>query len=63
MAWKRPEFDTNHPYYVRQRAHAIGRELRRHFEDTVHEAVPDDMLEILRKIDAKRGSRGTHKGS
>lgn len=42
---------------TRARSRAIGRELRNRYEDTVHEAVPDDMLDILRAIDAKRAER------
>lgn len=38
---------------VRARARAIGRELRRHFEDTIQEPVPIEWIEILHKIDAK----------
>jgi len=36
---------------IRTRQRAIGRELRRMFDDVVKEAVPNDFLDLLQKID------------
>jgi hypothetical protein len=36
---------------VRVRQRALGRELRRMFEDIVREPVPDELLDLLQKID------------
>jgi len=38
---------------IRARQRAIGRELRRMFDDVAQEEVPDDFLELLRRIDDK----------
>lgn len=36
---------------VRARQRAIGRELRRMYDGVVNEPVPDDFMDLLRKID------------
>lgn len=36
---------------IRARQRAIGRELRRMYDNVAKEAVPDDFLDLLRKID------------
>ena len=36
---------------VRARQRAIGRELRRMYDDVAQEAVPDDFMDLLQKID------------
>jgi hypothetical protein len=36
---------------IRARQRAIGRELRRVYDDVAKEAVPDDFLDLLKKID------------
>jgi hypothetical protein len=36
---------------VRERQRAIGRELRRMYDEVVQEPVPEDFLELLKKID------------
>jgi hypothetical protein len=41
---------------IRARQRAIGRELRRMYDDVTQEAIPDEFLELLRQIDEK--SRG-----
>jgi hypothetical protein len=44
---------------ARERQRAIGRELRRMYNDIVHEPVPDDFYELLQKIDDnKTGGKG-----
>ena len=36
---------------IRARQRAIGRELRRMYDDVAQEPVPEDFLELLQKID------------
>jgi hypothetical protein len=36
---------------IRARQRAIGRELRRMYDDVAQEPVPDEFLELLQKID------------
>jgi hypothetical protein len=36
---------------IRARQRAIGRELRRMYDQVAQEAVPDDFLDLLRRID------------
>jgi hypothetical protein len=36
---------------IRARQRAIGRELRRMYDDVAQEPVPDDFLDLLTKID------------
>lgn len=45
----KPDRGKNRAIKARQRA--IGRELRRIYDDVTREAVPDDFLDLLRKID------------
>lgn len=40
---------------VRARQRAIGRELRRMYDDVAQEPVPGDFLELLQEIDQKDG--------
>ena len=42
---------------IRARQRAIGRELRRMYDDVAQEPVPDDFLDLLRQID-ESGERG-----
>jgi len=46
---------------IRARQRAIGRELRRMYDDVAQEPVPDDFLDLLRRIDeadeAKSGKK------
>jgi hypothetical protein len=43
---------------IRARQRAIGRELRRMYDDVAQEPVPDDFLDLLRQIDesSERGA-------
>jgi hypothetical protein len=41
---------------VRARQRAIGRELRRIYDGVVSEPVPDEFLDLLRKIDESDGA-------
>jgi hypothetical protein len=43
---------------IRTRQRAIGRELRRIFDDVAKEPVPDDFLDLLRKIDDASDGKG-----
>lgn len=36
---------------IRARQRAIGRELRRMYDDVAQEQVPDDFMDLLQKID------------
>jgi hypothetical protein len=42
---------------IRARQRAIGRELRRMYDDVAQEPVPDDFLDLLRKIDDAEDAR------
>jgi hypothetical protein len=43
---------------IRARQRAIGRELRRMYDDIAHEQIPDDFLDLLKKIDESEGKTG-----
>ena len=45
---------------IRARQRAIGRELRRMYDDVAQEAVPDDFMDLLRQID-EAGDKGGKK--
>src|ERR1700761_3537553 len=48
---------------IRARQRAIGRELRRMYDDVAQEPVPDEFMDLLRQIDengGKKVSGGTH---
>jgi Anti-sigma factor NepR len=47
---------------IRARQRAIGRELRRMFDSVAKEPVPDDFLELLRRVD-ESGIEGGNKES
>jgi hypothetical protein len=40
---------------VRARQRALGRELRRMYDEVVQEPIPDDFVELLRQIDTSDG--------
>ena len=42
---------------VRARQRAIGRELRRMYDDVAQEPVPDDFMDLLRQIDENDGKK------
>jgi hypothetical protein len=48
---------------VRARQRAIGRELRRIYDDVAQEPVPDDFMDLLRKIDEAEESKSGKKAS
>ena len=43
---------------IRARQRAIGRELRRMYDDVAQEPVPDDFMDLLRQIDEAEGKSG-----
>lgn len=48
---------------IRARQRAIGRELRRMYDDVAQEPVPDDFLDLLRKIDDAEEQKSGKKAS
>jgi hypothetical protein len=48
---------------VRARQRAIGRELRRMYDDVAQEPVPDDFMDLLRQIDEAEEEKGGKKVS
>jgi hypothetical protein len=43
---------------IRARQRAIGRELRRMYDDVAQEAVPEDFMDLLRQIDEAEDKGG-----
>jgi hypothetical protein len=43
---------------ARARQRAIGRELRRMYDDVVQEPIPEDFLDLLKKIDEAEQKKG-----
>jgi len=54
---KKEQPDKEKTIAARARQRAIGRELRRMYDDVVQEPVPEDFLELLRKIDASKSKK------
>ena len=54
---KREEPDREKMIAARARQRAIGRELRRMYDEVVQEPVPDDFLDLLKKIDESKGKK------
>ncbi len=52
---KKEQPDREKTIAARARQRAIGRELRRMYDGIVQEPVPEDFLELLKKIDRKTG--------
>jgi len=48
---------------IRARQRAIGRELRRMYDDVAQEPVPDEFLDLLRKIDDAESEKSGKKAS
>ena len=55
---KEQKSDLEKGRLIRARQRAIGRELRRMYDNVAKEPVPDDFLDLLRKID----EMGTEEG-
>jgi hypothetical protein len=49
---KKSDQEKNRAIRIRQRA--IGRELRRIYDDVVKEPIPDDFVNLLQKIEDKQ---------
>ncbi len=49
---KNDEPDREKTLAARARQRAIGRELRRMYDEIVQEPIPEDFMELLHKIDA-----------
>jgi hypothetical protein len=54
---KKGNRDKEKALAARARQRAIGRELRRMYDDVVQEPVPEDFLELLRKIETVKGKK------
>jgi hypothetical protein len=54
---KKEQPDREKTIAARARQRAIGRELRRMYDEVVQEPVPDDFLDLLKKIDATKGKK------
>jgi len=54
---KKEQPDRDKTIAARARQRAIGRELRRMYDEVVQEPVPEDFLELLKKIDEKKGKK------
>jgi hypothetical protein len=48
---------------IRARQRAIGRELRRMYDDVAQEPVPDEFMDLLRKIDENNDDKSGKKVS
>lgn len=55
--------DSGKSRAVRARQRAIGRELRRIYDGVVNEPVPDEFLDLLRKMDDADGVGDRKKSS
>jgi hypothetical protein len=54
---KKERVDREKVTAARARQRAIGRELRRMYDEVVQEPVPEDFLEILRKVDQVKSKK------
>ena len=48
---------------IRARQRAIGRELRRMYDDVAQEPIPEDFMDLLRKIDEGDDNKSGKKAS
>ncbi len=48
---------------IRARQRAIGRELRRMYDDVAQEPIPEDFMDLLRQIDESSDDKGGKKVS
>lgn len=55
---KEQKSDLDKARSIRARQRAIGRELRRLYDNVAKEPVPDEFLELLHKIDEAAGEGG-----
>ena len=57
MDVKKEQPDREKVLAARARQRAIGRELRRMYDEIVQEPVPSEFLEILQRIDTNQGEK------
>ena len=57
MHVKKEEPDREQTIAARARQRAIGRELRRMYDEVVQEPIPEDFLDLLKKIDEVQGKK------
>jgi len=55
---KDQKLDREKTRVIRSRQRAIGRELRRMFDDVAQEPIPDDFMTLLKKIDSMEPGGG-----
>jgi len=55
-----PKSERDKHKVLRARQRALGRELRRMYDDVAKEPVPEEFIELLRRIDRRGGSGGQH---
>lgn len=55
---KNSDTDKEKILAARTRQKALGRELRRMYDEVVNEPVPDEFTELLRKIDSASAKKG-----
>lgn len=55
---KKEQSERDRVIAARARQRAIGRELRRMYDDVVQEPVPEDFLDLLKKIDDADRNKG-----
>ena len=58
---KEQKTDRERNRTIRSRQRAIGRELRRMYDDVAREPVPEDFLELLKQIDEGKEQHGSGK--
>jgi hypothetical protein len=54
---KKEQPDREKMIAARARQRALGRELRRMYDEVVQEPVPNDFLDLLKKIDETKGKK------
>lgn len=55
---EKDQTDRDKARSVRARQRALGREIRRMFDGVVKEAVPEDFLDLLKRIDESDEGKG-----
>jgi len=59
---KKEEPDREKMLAARARQRALGRELRRMYDEVVQEPIPDDFMDLLGKIDAASAAKKQQDG-
>ena len=63
LVMEKDQTDRDKARSVRARQRALGREIRRMFDGVVKEAVPDDFLDLLKRIDESDDGKSGAPGS